>query len=405
MNIWMLHPFAGGPDLGRHWRPYLLADAWTRLGHRSVVVSAAFHHLHQEPQAVGPKRIGQVDFWFVDTPRYVDSNLGRLRNNLAFGPRFGRDAVDIAARFGKPDLVIASSPHLFFIGAARRVARQFGAKFWVEIRDLWPDSIVGLGLIPAWHPLVKIIGWQERYAYRVADRVVSLLAGAQPHMKSRGLPAGRFVWVGNGVSDAEIRSASEPSKMAHPLVERIISLKTQGRKVVLYAGAMGPPNSIEVIIDAAAAMARTDPEICFLLIGSGTSRVQLEQRALNLPNVEFHDEVNRPIIHAMLVQSDCAVMALNGLPHYHHGISPNKLFDYFLFAPRTVFACERQALTGYEDLVTLRCEPDDPAVLARALVSALRHLERPLKQRLAIIQRFSYSDLAVKYLAEAAPSR
>jgi glycosyltransferase involved in cell wall biosynthesis len=399
MNIWMLHPFAGGPDLGRHWRPFLLAEAWTRMGHRPVVVSAAFHHLHRTPQAAGPSRIGDVDFWFLETPRYSDGNLGRLWNNLAFGPRFRRDATAIAAQFGKPDLVIASAPHLFFIRAARRVASQFDAKFWVEVRDLWPESIVGLGLVPTWHPLVKLIGWQERYAYRVADRVVSLLAGAEAHMNSRGLPAGRFVWIPNGVSDGEIRSASEPLKITHPLVERVSSLKARGKRVVLYAGAMGPPNSIDVVIDAASALAQTNPEICFVLIGSGISRAELEQRAANLPNVEFHDEVDRPIIHAILGHSDCAVMALNGKPHYHHGISPNKLFDYYLFAPRTVFACEQKPLTGYEDLVTLRCSPDDPRALVQALIAALQGPERPLDQRIATTKRFNYSELARRYLA------
>jgi glycosyltransferase involved in cell wall biosynthesis len=399
MNIWLVHPFAGGPNLGRHWRPFLLAEAWARLGHRPIVVSAGFHHLHREPQAAGPKRISEVDFWFLETPRYGVGSFGRLWNNLSLGPRLRHDATAIAEQFGKPDLVIASTPHLFFIAAARRVALRFDAKFWVEVRDLWPESIVGLGLVPAWHPLVKVIGWQERYAYRVADRVVSLLAGAEPHMNSRGLPAGRFVWVANGVSDDEIRSAGDPSEMIHPLVERINSLRAQGKRVVLYAGAMGPPNSIEVIIDAAVALAKTNPEICFMLIGSGTSRAQLAQRAANLPNLEFHDEVDRPIIHAMLCQSDCAVMALNGMPHYDHGISPNKLFDHFLFAPRTVMACEQKPLTGYEDLLTLRCAPDNPVLLAEALVSALRSPGRPLGQRIAAIKRFSYSELAARYLA------
>ena len=67
MNIWLLHPFAGGPGLGRHWRPYWLADAWAKMGHRPLVVSAAFHHLHREPGATGPRRIGDVDFWFVES--------------------------------------------------------------------------------------------------------------------------------------------------------------------------------------------------------------------------------------------------------------------------------------------------------------------------------------------------
>jgi glycosyltransferase involved in cell wall biosynthesis len=400
MNIWLLHPFAGGPaGLGRHWRPFWLADAWTRMGHRPLVVSAKFHHLHQEPQAAGPRRIGNVDFWFLETPRYGDGSLGRLRNNLSFGPRFQLNATRISEQFGKPDLIIASTPHLFFISAARRVARRFNAKFWVEVRDLWPESIVALGLASAGHPLMKVIGWKERQAYRGADRVICLLAGAEAHMISRGLPSGRFVWVPNGVSDQEIHSALVPENMTHPIIERINRMRQQGKRVVLYAGAMGPPNAMEVVVDAAAALVTTNPEIHFVLIGSGISRAQLERRAVNLPNVEFQNEVERPIVHAILRASDCAVVSFHKNALYDHGISPNKLFDYCLFAPRTVIACEQNVLTGLEDLMTLRCAPDDPVTLARALAAVLQGPERPLDQRIAAAKRFSYSELAARYLA------
>jgi glycosyltransferase involved in cell wall biosynthesis len=399
MNIWLLHPFAGGPSgLGRHWRPFWLADAWTRMGHRPLVVSAKFHHLHQEPQTAGPRRIGNVDFWFLETPRY-DGSLGRLWNNLSFGPRFQLNASRISEQFGKPDLIIASTPHLFFVSAAQRVAQRFSAKFWVEVRDLWPESIVALGLASAGHPLMKVIGWKERHAYRVADRVICLLAGAEAYMSSRGLPSGRFVWVPNGVSEQEIHSALEPQNIAHPIIERINRMREQGKRVVLYAGAMGPPNAMEVVVDAAAALAATNTEIHFVLIGSGISRAQLEQRAANLPNVEFYSEVERPVVHAILRASDCAVVSFHKNALYNHGISPNKLFDYCLFAPRTVMACEQKALTGYEDLVTLRCMPDDPAALAQALIAALQGAERPLDQRVAATRRFSYSELAARYLA------
>jgi glycosyltransferase involved in cell wall biosynthesis len=399
MNIWLLHPFAGGPSgLGRHWRPFWLADAWTRMGHRPLVVSAKFHHLHQEPQTAGPRRIGNVDFWFLETPRY-DGSLGRLWNNLSFGPRFQLNASRISEQFGKPDLIIASTPHLFFVSAAQRVAQRFSAKFWVEVRDLWPESIVALGLASAGHPLMKLIGWKERQAYRVADRVICLLAGAEAHMNSRGLPAGRFVWVPNGVSDEEIRSALVPQNIAHPIIERISRIREQGKRVVLYAGAMGPPNAMEVVVDAASALAATNPEIHFVLIGSGISRAQLERRAANLPNVEFHKEVERPIVHAILCASDCAVVSFHKNALYDHGISPNKLFDYCLFAPRTVIACAQNVLTGLEDLVTLRCAPDDPAALAQALIAVLEGPEQPLDQRITATKRFSYSELAARYLA------
>jgi hypothetical protein len=56
-------------------------------------------------------------------------------------------------------------------------------------------------------------------------------------------------------------------------------------------------------------------------------------------------------------------------------------------------------LTGLEDLVTLRCAPDDPAMFAQALIAALQGPEQPLDQRIAATGRFSYSELAARYLA------
>src|SRR6266404_1168602 len=395
MNIWLLHPYADGPGLGRHWRPFWLADAWSRMGHRSIVICPNFHHLMTfDMRPPGPQRIGDVDFWFVKTPAYNNNSFGRLWNHFSFGFQLSRDAAAISEQFGTPDLVIASTPHLFFISAARRVAGQFKAKFWIEVRDLWPESIVALGLAPAWHPLVKVIGWQERYAYRIADRVISLLGGAEAHMNSRGLPSGRFVWVPNGVSEAEIRSALEPQEICHAVIQRINQMKAQGKRIVLYAGAMGPPNAMEVVIDAAALLAKTNPEVNFILIGSGISHKQLQQRAMNLQNVEFQGEVDRPIVHAILRASDCAVMSFHKNALYNHGISPNKTFDYCLFAPRSVIACDPDALIGLEDLVTLRCMPDNPMMLAHALSSALSSPERSVGRRIAAIEQFSYSRLA-----------
>src|SRR5258707_12296121 len=86
---------------------------------------------------------------------------------------------------------------------------------------------------------------------------------------------------------------------------------------------------------------------------------------------------------------------------YNHGISPNKTFDYCLFAPRSVIACDPDALIGLEDLVTLRCMPDNPMKLAHALSSALKSPGRPLDQRVAAIELFSYSRLAERYLVIA----
>lgn len=104
----------------------------------------------------------------------------------------------------------------------------------------------------------------------------------------------------------------------------------------------------------------------------------------------------------MLHASDCAVVAFHKNALYYHGISPNKLFDYCLFAPRSVIACEEPALAGLGDLVTARCAPDDPGALAASLCAALNGPARPRGDRIAVAQRYSYSALAARYLAGTA---
>jgi glycosyltransferase involved in cell wall biosynthesis len=400
MNIWLVHPFAGGPGLGRHWRPFWLARAWSELGHSALIVSAAFHHLHREQRVPGPQHIDGVDFWFLGTPSYSRNNFGRLRNNLAFGPSLRLNAEAIASRFGRPDLIIASSPHLFFINSAHRISERFGAKFWLEIRDLWPESIVSLGMMPRQHPLVTWLALKERFGYRRADRVVCLLAGAEAYMRSRGLAPGKFLWIPNGVSAEDLQNAHEleTGKDDHFLVEQVRRRKVEGKRVVLYAGGLGPPNAMEVVVEAARILATSDPRVHFFLVGSGASRDELEGRANGLTNLEFHEEVERSVVHGMLRASDCAVVSFHKSSLYHYGISPNKLFDYCLFAPRSVIACDKEALVGLERLVTLRCEPDSPACLADALVSALASHGRNLSDRAAAVLPFSYSNLANLYL-------
>jgi hypothetical protein len=372
------------------------------MGHRATVVCANFHHLMQGPQRPpGYSQVGDVDFWFVKTPAYRNNSLGRLRNNISFGRQFAADAEVIAQKCGAPDLIIASVPHLFHVPAAKRVAGRFNAKFWIEVRDLWPDSIVALGLAPPWHPLVKIIGIQERHAYRSAERVISLLGGAESHMRARGLPPGRFVWIPNGVSQTEISRTIDALAMEHPVLTRIQELKDRGKQIVVYAGAMGPPNAMEVVVEVAA-LTKVNPHIHFILVGGGVSREQLRIQAAGLENLEFADEVERPIAHAVLRASDCAVIVFRKNALYDHGISPNKLFDYCLCAPRCVIACDSNALDGLEGLVTGRCSPENPDLLASALLFALAAPSRRLAERVAAVERFSYSELAARYLDLAA---
>lgn len=339
-----------------------------------------------------------VKFWFVETPHYLGNGVQRLRNMLGFGRRLARDSASLAAKCGSPDLVVASTPHPFYLAAARKIAKRFDARFWIEVRDLWPDGLVELGNVSSWHPMILFIAAQERAAYRGAERVVSLLRGAEMHMRERGLAADRFVWIPNGVSEQEIHQATEKIAVNCPLLDRMNELKLSDKKLILYAGAMGPPNGLELLIEAASLLEHKEPDIHFLLVGGGASQSSLRSQARHLKNIDFWREVDRPIAQAAMRISDCAVSIYRKSALFDKGISPNKLFDYCLFAPRCVIACEPEGLVGLENLATCRCDPADAGLLAQTLVNVLRTPSRAIEERITRVSPFSYSQLAKSFL-------
>lgn len=372
MNIWYVQPTAGGPGLARQWRSYWLAHYWQAAGHRVTVVTASYHHLMDgEPRSEGPELVGGVPHWFVQVPRYRGNGIGRVVNMLALGPGLRRAADRIRQDAGRPDVVIASSPHIFAVRDALAVARRFDAHFWLEVRDIWPQTLVELNQAHRWNPLVLWAGWIERSAYRSADRVISALRGAEAHMLARGLRPGRFVWAPNGVADEDLEAAARVND-AHPLHALAVQVRQwreQGNFVLVHAGAMGPPQGLEYLLDAFALLQQQGIKARLLLVGDGVSRMTLAERVrmLGLRNVDIQVPVPRPAVGDILRECDAAVLSLQPSRLWRHGISPNKLFDYCLFARRVLATCEPDALQGLEQLPVMNVPAGDAEGIARAI--------------------------------------
>ena len=69
------------------------------------------------------------------------------------------------------DLVWGTSPPIFQGVTAWALARIKGAKFLFEIRDLWPQFAIAVGVLK--NPiLIALSEWLEKFLYRHADRVM-----------------------------------------------------------------------------------------------------------------------------------------------------------------------------------------------------------------------------------------
>lgn len=314
--LWINH-FAVAPTDGGGTRHFEIARELTNLDWRVTLAASDFHNhtrtytrrsdvADRSPVA---ERIGDVDFlWFWAAP-YTTNDWRRGWNWMSFGHSLYRWRPANT----EPDVVIGSSPHLFAALAGSRLASRLDVPFVFEVRDLWPESLLAAGgrRGPAYYAFSAI----ARYLYKRADRIIVLANGTATRLAALGVDSRKLVYVPNGVD----LNAFNP----RPEFD-------DNRFTLVYAGAHGPANGLDAILDAAEIL-RDEKRIRVVLVGDGASKRALQEsaarRALN--NLAFHDPIAKNAIPALFASADAGLMVLRDSPLFAYGVSPNKLFDYF----------------------------------------------------------------------------
>lgn len=314
--LWINH-FAVSPSDGGGTRHFELARELTARDWRVTVAASDFHlHSRSYTRRTGPaarapvtEHLDGVDFLWLWSAPYRENNWRRGWNWISFGQSLARWNPNGAA----PDVVIGSSPHLFAALAGSRLASRLAVPFVLEVRDLWPESLVAAGgrRGPAYHAL----GAMARFLYRRADRIVVLARGTAEHLVRNGVQPAKLLYVPNGVHLESFTQLPDASRTALTLV---------------YAGAHGPANGLEAVLDAADLL-RDDARVGFLLVGDGPAKGALLADAARrrLHNVRFRDPVPKSEIPSLFARADAGLMVLRDSPLFAYGVSPNKLFDYF----------------------------------------------------------------------------
>ncbi|SAI60572.1 lipopolysaccharides biosynthesis glycosyltransferase [Bordetella trematum] len=404
-NIWYVHPYAGGPGVGRYSRPYYLSRQWQQQGVRATIITAAFHHLLDEPQQAGHRRIGGVDYAFLPAHAYQGNGLGRLRNMFGFSARLYTQAGALRERYGTPDLIIGSSPHPYAFPAVQAVARRFGAQSVFEVRDLWPLSLVELAGVSPGHPLVRLTGAIERHAYRRADYVVSLLPCTRDYMEAAGLPPAHWRYIPNGVHTDE--SADAGAGAGEACVQLALRWRAEGRAVVVYAGALGKPNHVDSLVKAIARL-KTEGQnhIAAIIVGRGelqdSLRAEIEAGGLS-DQVALFGQIPKAAVHTLLASASVGYISLRPEPLFRFGVSPNKLFDYMLAGLPVLFAVQAGNDPVGEAGCGVSVNPGDPAAIAdglRQLCLQDEAARQAMGQRGRdyVLARHSYEALAQAYL-------
>lgn len=418
MNILYINHYAGSLTHGMEYRPYYLAREWVRLGHKVTIVASNYSHIRTQNVVIPDgqnyrhEQIDGIYYIWCKTPPYPENGIKRVINIFTFLhrvkkliPYFTQSNKKLDNyTFNKPDLVIASSTYPFDTRVAYKIAQKAKAKFVYEVHDLWPLTPMELGGMSKYHPFIYLMQRAEDFAYKYADKVVSLLPKAKDYMQEHGMNPDKFVYIPNGVSVSDHKNNTAYLPQSH--IEQINQMKQKHQFLIGYLGGMGESNALEYLISAAAKIAKaSEANIAFVLVGDGACKEQLIKRLQdeNITNTYFLPAIKKAEVPDFLSRMDALYIGWHKLPIYRFGICPNKLFDYMLSAKPII-----HSVTAGNDLVhEANCGITVPAEDIDAIAKSIKQIAIMPKEKLTelgnngheyVIANHDYAHLAQKLL-------
>lgn len=356
----LIHQAFVGPGEAGGTRHYELARHCAAAGHRFTIVASPVSYLSGRRETAGGQ--GEV----VSGVRVVRAyTLPTLHRSFVWRVvsflSFMVSATVRALQADRVDLVMGTTPPLFQALSAWVVSRWRRRPFLLEVRDLWPQFAVDMGLLT--QPLfIALARRLESFLYEHADHILVNSPAYRDYLLGRGVPSTKVSFIPNGVDPTMF----DPADRGEAWRQR---WGVENRFVVIYAGALGPANDIPTLLRAAARL-RERPDIHFLLVGDGKERSRLEAQAAaeGLTNVTFTGAVPKEQMPAVLAAGDACVAILRDIPSFRTTY-PNKVFDYMAAGRPTVLAIDgviRQVLESARAGVFV--PPGDDAALAAAVL-------------------------------------
>lgn len=380
-------------------RTYEHAKHWVEAGHDVTVITGFPNH----PDGVIPEEyrgefVRRETIDGIDVLRtwlYATPNAGvvkRVANFVSFATTstiLGRLLTD------KPDVLAATSPQ-FFVGLAGvALSRLFGVPYVLEIRDLWPESAIELGVID--DPVtINTLEALETMMYRAAERIVIVSESFRDHIADRGIPSKDIEFIPNGISPDFLDD--------HDPVDVDAMHDLDGDFTVGYVGTHGMAHGLDVVLDAAEQLRDSDANVDFLFVGDGARKNDLvadaERRGLD--NVDFLGLQPRETIPSFYNACDICLVPLRDKDVFKT-VLPSKMFEIMALGRPMIVSVGGEAQRVIDEGDAGVCIPPEDV---DAMVDAIRDLQTNDTRRQTLANRakeyvweeFSRPALAEKYL-------
>lgn len=334
MKVWIINQTATPPSLGGLVRHYYFAKYMRQDKHDVRIITSSKIH-NTDTNFINDKTLyiekdtDEIEYTFVKTCDYVTNGIKRIYSMLQFAHNAKKTCDELISKENKPDIIYASSPSPFSAFIAIRFARANNIEAVLEIRDLWPASIVAYSNISEKNLGIKLLYKLEKWMYKNADKIIFTFQGGKDYICNKGwdkeISLDKIYSVNNGVDLEEFKYNQENYIYEDEDLDNDKIFKA------IYMGSIRQAYNISALIEAAKILSEKGDNIKILIFGDGNEKDKLEDRIkeYGLDNIAFKGKVEKKYIASILSRSNLNIVNVahsESLSKY--GSSWNKLFEY-----------------------------------------------------------------------------
>lgn len=303
-------------------RTYEHCVEWVKAGHELTVITCAPNFPKGKVYPGYKNKLKQTEtidgIKVIRVWTYITANEGfvkRILDYLSFCMM-----SFFTGLFVKTDVIIATSPQ-FFTALSGRWLHFFKQKPWImEVRDLWPESIVAVGAMKK-GLAIRFFEWLEKRLYRSANHIVVVTDTFKEKIAQRGIDAAKISVFKNGANLDRYQPIPKDEQL-------LTELQLKDKTVFAYIGTHGMAHGLDFILRSIQRIEKETPNLHFLFLGDGAERQNLIQLndQLGLKNTTFIPSVSKEEVVRYLSIMDIALVNLRKSDTFLTVI-PSKIFE------------------------------------------------------------------------------
>lgn len=391
-KIWYISKYALNSKQSGATRQYLFSKAFVKKGYNVCLVSSnsngIFHFKNNKKHQLF-KEDGFEHYVLKGGEIKLGANIKRIISWVLF--EFRVLSFFKKKRINRDDVLIVSSLSILTFLTGIYFKKKFKVKLVVEIRDIWPLTLIEFKNMSKFNPIILCLSKIETLAYKHADVIIGTMVNLKEHVKN--------VAPGNEKKVNYIPMGLDASNLG---VSNIDNIKKESEFIVGYAGTLGVANKVDLILEAANIL-KTNKSIKFKILGDGPLKEMLMNKYKNLDNVEFLPKVKK--LDVMSFLSNCDVLLNPWRDHeiYKFGVSPNKWIDY-MYAAKPIIV----SYNGFRNIINeAQCgefiEANNPQILVDTIVKYSKKPKEEVKKiglngKQFLEENLTYDKLSGKYI-------